>query len=101
MIFAEPVIITACEFLEQNASSSSQAVSLLGYVFSGCVYSYSLSNFNYERSSSSKIAITSLVRICPHVVNHVVVNSIWLFDDALLHYRSMIIFRLNNLDSKV
>uniref|UniRef100_M4CAD4 BTB domain-containing protein n=1 Tax=Brassica campestris TaxID=3711 RepID=M4CAD4_BRACM len=30
VIFAEPVIITACEFLEQNASSSSQAVSLLG-----------------------------------------------------------------------
>ncbi|KFK37991.1 hypothetical protein AALP_AA3G056000 [Arabis alpina] len=30
VIFAEPVIITACEFLEQNASSSSQAVSLVG-----------------------------------------------------------------------
>ncbi|VVA93767.1 unnamed protein product [Arabis nemorensis] len=30
VIFAEPVIITACEFLEQNASSSSQAVSLAG-----------------------------------------------------------------------
>ncbi|XP_010543864.1 PREDICTED: uncharacterized protein LOC104816640 [Tarenaya hassleriana] len=30
VIFAEPVIITACEFLEQNASSASQAVSLVG-----------------------------------------------------------------------
>ncbi|CAH2054969.1 unnamed protein product [Thlaspi arvense] len=30
VIFAEPVVITACEFLEQNASSSSQAVSLVG-----------------------------------------------------------------------
>ncbi|KFK37974.1 hypothetical protein AALP_AA3G054100 [Arabis alpina] len=30
VIFAEPVVITACEFLEQNASSSSQDVSLVG-----------------------------------------------------------------------
>lgn len=32
VLFAEPVVITACEFLEQNASSASQAVSLVGYV---------------------------------------------------------------------
>jgi hypothetical protein len=40
VIFAEPVIITACEFLEQNASSSSQAVSLVGYVLFLTVCSY-------------------------------------------------------------
>lgn len=48
MIFAEPVIITACEFLEQNASSSSQAVSLLGYVFPAVCNSYSLSNLTMK-----------------------------------------------------
>ncbi|KAJ6876505.1 hypothetical protein NC651_029488 [Populus alba x Populus x berolinensis] len=32
VLFAEPIVITACEFLEQNASSASQAVSLLGLV---------------------------------------------------------------------
>lgn len=61
MIFAEPVIIIACEFLEQNASSSSQAVSLLGYVFPAVCNSYSLSNLTMKDPSSSKIAITSLV----------------------------------------
>lgn len=30
-MFSEPVVITACEFLEQNAASASQAVSLVGY----------------------------------------------------------------------
>lgn len=30
VMFAEPILITACEFLEQNASSSSSAVTLLG-----------------------------------------------------------------------
>ncbi|XWS59372.1 hypothetical protein CRYUN_Cryun08bG0115900 [Craigia yunnanensis] len=30
VLFAEPVVITACEFLEQNASSASQTVSLVG-----------------------------------------------------------------------
>lgn len=66
-----------------------------GMFFRMCVFLLFI-EFNYERSSSSKIAITSLVGICPHVVDHVVVNSIWLFDDALLH--SLIIFRLNNLE---
>lgn len=33
VIFAEPVVITACEFLEQNAASASHSVSLVGYVF--------------------------------------------------------------------
>ncbi|KAJ0027673.1 hypothetical protein Pint_36157 [Pistacia integerrima] len=32
VLFAEPIVITACEFLEQNASSASQAVTLVGYV---------------------------------------------------------------------
>lgn len=32
VLFAEPIVITACEFLEQNASSSSQVVPLVGYV---------------------------------------------------------------------
>ena len=32
VLFAEPVVITACEFIEQNASSTSQAVALAGYV---------------------------------------------------------------------
>ncbi|XP_031283735.1 protein virilizer homolog [Pistacia vera] len=30
VLFAEPIVITACEFLEQNASSASQAVTLVG-----------------------------------------------------------------------
>ncbi|KAF2323825.1 hypothetical protein GH714_042410 [Hevea brasiliensis] len=30
VLFAEPIVITACEFLEQNASSSSQVVPLVG-----------------------------------------------------------------------
>ncbi|XP_059646578.1 protein virilizer homolog [Cornus florida] len=30
VIFAEPIVITACEFLEQNASSASPAVTLIG-----------------------------------------------------------------------
>ncbi|CAK9141127.1 unnamed protein product [Ilex paraguariensis] len=30
VIFAEPVVITACEFLEQNASSASPAVTVMG-----------------------------------------------------------------------
>ncbi|KAJ8425221.1 hypothetical protein Cgig2_001610 [Carnegiea gigantea] len=30
VLFAEPIVITACEFLEQNASSASTAVTLLG-----------------------------------------------------------------------
>jgi len=32
VIFAEPIVITACEFLEQSASSVAQAVALIGYV---------------------------------------------------------------------
>ncbi|GAV91598.1 hypothetical protein CFOL_v3_34991 [Cephalotus follicularis] len=32
VLFGEPIVITACEFLEQSTSSASQAVSLLGYV---------------------------------------------------------------------
>ncbi|CAN1277698.1 Protein virilizer homolog [Linum perenne] len=32
VLFGEPVVITACEFLEQNAPSASQVVSLVGYV---------------------------------------------------------------------
>jgi len=32
VIFSEPIVITACEFLEQSASSVAQAVSLVGYV---------------------------------------------------------------------
>uniref|UniRef100_F6HPK4 Uncharacterized protein n=1 Tax=Vitis vinifera TaxID=29760 RepID=F6HPK4_VITVI len=31
VIFAEPVVITSCEFLEQNASSVSPVITLLGY----------------------------------------------------------------------
>lgn len=33
VIFTEPVVIAACEFLEQSASSVAQAVTLVGYVF--------------------------------------------------------------------
>lgn len=32
-MFTEPVVITACEFLEQNASSSSPMVTLNGYEY--------------------------------------------------------------------
>ncbi|KAE9465648.1 hypothetical protein C3L33_02442, partial [Rhododendron williamsianum] len=30
VIFAEPIVITACEFLEQNATSASSVVTLIG-----------------------------------------------------------------------
>lgn len=32
VIFAEPIVINACEFLEQNASSASPVITLVGYV---------------------------------------------------------------------
>lgn len=32
VIFSEPIVITACEFLEQSASSVAQTVTLVGYV---------------------------------------------------------------------
>ena len=37
VMFSEPIVITACEFLEQSASSVAQAVTLVGYVFFLCV----------------------------------------------------------------
>lgn len=33
VLFAEPIVVTACEFLEQNASLSTPTVSLVGYGF--------------------------------------------------------------------
>lgn len=36
VIFSDPVVITACEFLEQNASSICPAVKLVGYGVYAC-----------------------------------------------------------------
>lgn len=39
VVFSEPIVITACEFLEQSASSVAQAVTLVGYAFV-CLFSF-------------------------------------------------------------
>lgn len=40
VLFSEPVVITACEFIEQNASSICPAVKLMGYGGFAYVHSF-------------------------------------------------------------
>lgn len=46
VIFSEPVVITACEFLEQNASSICPAVKLMGYGGYTCVHNFIWSGYS-------------------------------------------------------
>ncbi|XP_021289040.1 uncharacterized protein LOC110420160 isoform X3 [Herrania umbratica] len=83
VLFAEPVVITACEFLEQNASSASQAVSLVGAtsppsfaleVFVQCEgetrFRRLCQPFLYTHSSSNVLEVEVAV-----VTNHLVVRG--------------------------
>ncbi|XVF76085.1 hypothetical protein PTKIN_Ptkin13bG0237800 [Pterospermum kingtungense] len=82
VLFAEPVVITACEFLEQNASSASQAVSLVGAtsppsfaleVFVQCEgetrFRRLCQPFLYSHSSSNVLEVEAVV------TNHLVVRG--------------------------
>ncbi|XVE96282.1 hypothetical protein REPUB_Repub02eG0207600 [Reevesia pubescens] len=82
VLFAEPVVITACELLEQNASSSSQAVSLVGAtlppsfaleVFVQCEgetrFRRLCQPFLYSHSSSNVLEVEAVV------TNHLVVRG--------------------------
>ncbi|GMH23020.1 hypothetical protein Nepgr_024863 [Nepenthes gracilis] len=82
VIFAEPIVITACEFLELNASSSSSAVTLLGAtsppsfaleVFVQCEgearFRRLCQPFLYSHSSSNVLEVEAVV------TNHLVVRG--------------------------
>lgn len=82
VIFAEPIVITACEFLEQNASSASSAVTLLGAtsppsfaleVFVQCEgearFRRLCQPFLYSHSSSNVLEVEAVV------TNHLVVRG--------------------------
>ncbi|XP_021719118.1 uncharacterized protein LOC110686836 isoform X1 [Chenopodium quinoa] len=82
VMFAEPIVITACEFLEQNASSTSSAVSLLGAtsppsfaleVFVQCEgearFRRLCQPFLYSHSSSNVLEVEAVV------TNHLVVRG--------------------------
>lgn len=82
VLFAEPIVITACEFLEQNASSTSQAVSLVGAtsppsfaleVFVQCEgetrFRRLCQPFLYSHSSSNVLEVEAVV------TNHLVVRG--------------------------
>ncbi|KAL5742054.1 hypothetical protein ACOSP7_028786 [Xanthoceras sorbifolium] len=82
VIFSEPIVITACEFLEQNASSASQAVSLVGAtsppsfaleVFVQCEgetrFRRLCQPFLYSHSSSNVLEVEAVV------TNHLVVRG--------------------------
>ncbi|KAK8715597.1 hypothetical protein V6N13_042928 [Hibiscus sabdariffa] len=82
VLFAEPVVITACEFLEQNASSASQAVSLVGatlppsFALEVFVQSEGETRFRrlcqpflYSHSSSNVLEVEAVV------TNHLVVRA--------------------------
>ncbi|KAG5253008.1 Dof zinc finger protein [Salix suchowensis] len=82
VLFAEPIVITACEFLEQNASSASQALSLLGAtsppsfaleVFVKCEgetrFRRLCQPFLYSHSSSHVLEVEAVV------TNHLVVRG--------------------------
>lgn len=82
VLFAEPIVITACEFLEQNASSASQAVSVLGAtsppsfaleVFVKCEgetrFRRLCQPFLYSHSSSHVLEVEAVV------TNHLVVRG--------------------------
>ncbi|CAK7342049.1 unnamed protein product [Dovyalis caffra] len=82
VLFAEPIVITACEFLEQNAPSASQAVSLMGAtsppsfaleVFVQCEgetrFRRLCQPFLYSHSSSHVLEVEAVV------TNHLVVRG--------------------------
>ncbi|KAM1647231.1 hypothetical protein EV2_008988 [Malus domestica] len=82
VLFAEPIVITACEFLEQNVSFASQAVSLLGAtsppsfaleVFVQCEgetrFRRLCQPFLYSPSSSNVLEVEAVV------TNHLVVRG--------------------------
>lgn len=82
VIFAEPIVITACEFLEQNAPSASSAVALLGAtlppsfaleVFVQCEgearFRRLCQPFLYSHSSSNVLEVEAVV------TNHLVVRG--------------------------
>ncbi|XP_041028654.1 protein virilizer homolog isoform X1 [Juglans microcarpa x Juglans regia] len=82
VLFSEPVVITACEFLEQNASSAAQAVTLLGAtsppsfaleVFVKCEAETRFRRlclpFLYSHSSSNVLEVEAVV------TNHLVVRG--------------------------
>lgn len=82
VMFAEPIVITACEFLEQNAPSSSSAVTLLGAtsppsfaleVFVQCEgearFRRLCQPFLYSHSSSNVLEVEAVV------TNHLVVRG--------------------------
>ncbi|XP_050380186.1 protein virilizer homolog [Argentina anserina] len=82
VLFAEPIVITACEFLEHNASSASQAVPLLGAtlppsfaleVFVQCEgetrFRRLCQPFLYSPSSSNVLEVEAVV------TNHLVVRG--------------------------
>ncbi|KAJ4969679.1 hypothetical protein NE237_002778 [Protea cynaroides] len=82
VIFAEPVVITACEFLEQNASSASQVITLIGAtsppsfaleIFVQCEgetrFRRLCQPFLYSHSSSNVLEVEAVV------TNHLVVRG--------------------------
>lgn len=82
VLFSEPIVITACEFLEQNASSAAQAVALLGgtsppsfalEVFVKCEgetrFRRLCQPFLYSHSSSNVLEVEAVV------TNHLVVRG--------------------------
>ncbi|KAL7225923.1 hypothetical protein ACSBR1_021135 [Camellia fascicularis] len=82
VIFAEPIVITACEFLEQNATSASPAVTLVGgtsppsfalEVFVQCEgetrFRRLCQSFLYSHSSSNALEVEAVV------TNHLVVRG--------------------------
>ncbi|XP_015900411.3 protein virilizer homolog isoform X2 [Ziziphus jujuba] len=82
VLFAEPIVITACEFLEQNASSASQSVTLVGAtsppsfaleVFVQCEgetrFRRLCQPFLYSHSSSNVLEVEAVV------TNHLVVRG--------------------------
>ncbi|CAI0405945.1 unnamed protein product [Linum tenue] len=82
VLFGEPVVITACEFLEQNASSTSRAVSLVGatappsFALEVFVQSEGETRFRrlchpflYSHSSSNVLEVEAVV------TNHLVVRG--------------------------
>ncbi|XP_043719818.1 protein virilizer homolog [Telopea speciosissima] len=82
VIFAEPVVITACEFLEQNASLASQVITLIGAtsppsfaleVFVQCEgetrFRRLCQPFLYSHSSSNMLEVEAVV------TNHLVVRG--------------------------
>lgn len=82
VVFGEPIVITACEFLEQNASSASQALTLLGAtsppsfaleVFVKCEgetrFRRLCHPFLYSHSSSNVLEVEAVV------TNHLVVRG--------------------------